>query len=105
MAHAASRGGSTAGDEADHGLLAPAPSLVLEELCRVFLGGAADLADHHNRLGRLVGKKHFQHGDKIGALDRVAADANRSGLAKTLLRGLKNGLVGEGARARYDTDR
>src|SRR5260370_23686629 len=105
MAHAPSRGCGTAGNEAHHGLLAPPLGLVHEELRRVFLGGSPDLADHDNRLGRFVGKKHFQHGDKVGALDRVAAYANRGGLAKALLRGLKNGFVSEGARARYDADR
>src|SRR5262249_56405575 len=105
MAHAAARRRRTAGNKADHGLLAVSFGLVPEELRRVFLGRSADLADHDNRLRRLVGEKHFQDGDKIGALDRVAANADRGGLAQTLLRGLEHGLVSECARARYNADR
>jgi hypothetical protein len=43
--HAAARRGGAPGNEADHGLFAPALRLVFAELCRIFLGGAADLAD------------------------------------------------------------
>ena len=71
-----------AGDEADHGLLAAALGLVLEKLRGVLFGRAADLADHHDRLGLRVGEEHLQHGDEFGALDRIAADADRGGLAE-----------------------
>src|SRR5690606_115486 len=45
VAHAAAGRGGAAGDEADHRLAAAAPGLVLDELCGLFLGAAADLAD------------------------------------------------------------
>ena len=60
----------------DHRLLAAAPGFVDEELGGVFLGRAADLADHDDRLGRLVGQEHLQHIDELGALHRIAADAD-----------------------------
>ena len=82
MAHAAARRGGAAGDEADHRLLAAALGLVAQELGGVFLGRAADLADHDDRLGLGVGQEHLQHVDEFGALDRVAADADRGGLAE-----------------------
>ena len=65
---------------------------------------SADLADHDDRLGGLVGQKHLQHLDELGALDRIAADAHCGGLAETLVGGLKDRLVGERAGARHDTD-
>src|SRR5689334_394214 len=105
MAHAAAGWGGAAGDETDHRLLAPALGLVLEELRRVLLGRAADLADHHDRLGGRVGQKHLQHVDEVGALDRIAADADRGGLAEVFARGLEDRLVGERAGARHDADR
>ena len=46
-------------------LLAAALGFVLEEFGRVLLRCAADLADHDDRLGRLVGEKHLQHVDEI----------------------------------------
>src|SRR5689334_10003613 len=50
MAHAASRRRRAAGDEADHRLLAAFFCFAGDEFGRLFLGRAADLADHHDRL-------------------------------------------------------
>src|SRR5262245_42941144 len=102
--HAAAGRRRAPGDEADHRLLAAAPGLVLEELRRVLLGRAADLADHDDRFSCLVGEQHLQHLDELGALPRVAADADRGGLAEPLARGLEHRLIGQGARARHDAD-
>ena len=57
-------GAVTPGDEADHRLLAP--WLRLDEVGGVFLGGAADLADHDDRL-RSSGSRqeHLQHVDEV----------------------------------------
>src|ERR1700728_1789359 len=104
MAHAPSGRSRTAGDEANHRLLAAALSLVLEELRRVFLRGAADLADHDDRFRWLIGEEHFQHLDEVGAFDGIAADADRSGLAKTFLCSLKHRLVSQRAGPRHDAD-
>ncbi len=76
----------------------------LNELGRVFLGRAADLADHDDRLGGGVRQEHFQHVDEFRALDRVAADADSGGLPKAGLGGLEDGFVGEGAGSGDDTD-
>ena len=62
----------------------------------------ADLADHDDRLGLLVGEEHLQDLDEIGALDRIAADADGGGLPEALVRGLEYRLVGERPRARHD---
>src|SRR5262249_6685204 len=94
MTHAAAGRRGAAGDEADHGFLAAAPRLIREELRGVLLGGTADLADHDDRLGRLVGEQHLQHLDELGALHRIAADADGGGLPEPLAGGLVDRLVG-----------
>ena len=87
------------------GLLAPALRLVGEELRGFFLGAAADLADHDDRLGRVVGEEQLEHVDEVGAVDRIAADADRGGLAEADLGGLEHRLIGQRARAADDADR
>ena len=69
-------------DKADNRLLAAAFGLVGDELRGVFLGRAANFADHDDRFGGVIGQEHFQNFDEFGALDRVAADADRGRLAK-----------------------
>src|SRR6185312_5398317 len=105
VAHAAARRRRASGDEAGHRLLAAALGLVLEELRRVLLGRAADLADHDDRRSLRIGKEHLQHVDKLGAFDRIAADADGRGLAEALARGLEHRFVGQRAGARHDPDR
>ncbi len=95
----------TAGDEADHRLLAAALGLVAQELRGVFLGRAADLADHDDRVGLVVGQEQLEHVDELGALHRIAADADRGGLAEAFLRGLEHRLIGQRAGARDDAHR
>ena len=104
VAHAAAGRRGPAGDEADHRLLAAALGLVLEELRGVLLRRAADLADHDDRVGRLVVEKQLEHVDEIHALHRIAADAERGRLAEAFARGLEHRLVGERAGARHDAD-
>src|SRR5262245_65127331 len=104
MTHAPSRRCGAARDEADHRFPASAPGLVGEELRGVLFRRATDLADHDDRLRRLIREKHLQHVDELGALDGIAADADRRGLAEPLARGLIDRLVGERARARDDAD-
>src|SRR3954471_16515622 len=48
-----------------------------------FAGGAADLADHDDCLGLVVGEKHLQHVSEIEPVYRVAADADAARLAET----------------------
>src|SRR3954468_19519493 len=104
MAHAPTGRRGTPGNEADHRLLATLLGLVLEKLRGVFLRRAADLADHHDRLGRLVGEEQLQSIDEIHAFHRVAADAARCGLADSFACGLKSRLVSQRAGARHDAD-
>ncbi len=102
MAHAPPGRGGDAGDEADDRLL---HLVAREELGGVLLGAAADLADHDDRLGLGVGQEHLQHVDEVGALHRVAADADAGGLAEPGRGGLRHRLVGQRAGARDDADR
>ena len=46
-----------------------------------------------------------RHVDEVGAVDRIAADADRSGLAKAFGGGLEHRLIGQRARTRDDADR
>src|SRR5262245_8080033 len=101
MTHPPPGRGGRAGDEADHGLLVAGLD---EELGAVFLGAAADFADHDDRLGGVVGEEQRQRIDEIRAVDRIAADADAGRLAKAGRRGLGHCLVSEGARARDDAD-
>ena len=49
---------------------------------RLFLGRAANLADHHDRLGLIIGQKHFKNVNVLGAFHRVAANTDTGGLPK-----------------------
>src|SRR5690348_11546911 len=68
VAHAAARRRGAAGDEPDDRLPAPALRVVGEKLRRVLLGAAADLADHDDRLGFVIGQEHLEDVDELGAL-------------------------------------
>src|SRR5215472_15255615 len=92
VAHATPGRRGAAGNEADDRLLAPALGLVREELGRVLLRAAADLANHDDRLRLRIREKHLQHLDEVGALDRVATDADGGGLAEALARRLEHCL-------------
>ena len=104
MTHAATRGGGAAGDETGSGFTAALFGLVLQELGGFFLGIAADLADHDDRMGVGIAQEPFQHVDMLGPFDRVAADADASGLAQAYVRGLLDRLVGQGAGTGHDAD-
>src|SRR3546814_3211539 len=65
----------------------------------------ADLADHDDRLGGFVGEEKLQHIDEVGAVHRIAADADGSGLSKARSGGLVDRLIGERARTADDADR
>ena len=69
-----------------------------DEVRGVFLGGAADFADHDDALGFRIGQQHFQHLDMLGALHRIAADAHAGGLAQADGGGLRHRFIGQGAR-------
>src|ERR1700693_1201249 len=104
MAHAPARRRGAAGDEADYRLLTPLLGLVAQKLGGLLLGGAADLADHDDRLGLRIAEEELEHVDEFGALHRIAADADARRLAEAFDGGLEHRLVGERARARHDAD-
>ena len=101
MTHAAARRGRGAGDEADHRLL----DLVAgEELGGFGLAVAADLADHDDALGLRVGQEHLEHFDEVGALHRVAANADARALPEPGRGRLRHRLIGQRAAAADDAD-
>jgi hypothetical protein len=101
VAHPPAGRGGDARDEADDGLLGAA---LLDVLGGLLLGGASNLADEHDALGLVVLDEPLKAVDKVGAVERVATDADAGGLAEAELGGLGDGLVGEGARPRHDAD-
>src|SRR5579884_2383673 len=101
MTHAPPGRRGAAGNEADDRLFAPRGP---EKLGRLLLAAAADLADHDDRLGLVVGEEHLQDVDKARAVDRIAADPDATRLAEPDRRGLRHRLVGQRARARDDAD-
>src|SRR5574340_1101406 len=99
--HAAARGRAPPGDEADHRL-----GHVLADVAgRPLLPRAADLADEDDGLGLGVGLEAREAVDEVGAVHRVAADADGGGLAEAERAQLLHRLVGERPRARDDADR
>src|SRR5690606_26756938 len=92
MAHALAGRSRRAGDEADHRLA----DMGGDELGRLLLGAAADLADHDDALGLRVVLEQLQGIDEVHALDRVAADADAGALAQAGVGGLLDRLVGQG---------
>src|ERR671914_366173 len=72
--------------------------------CGLFLFRAADLADQDNAFGFRVLFKQLKAIDEIHAMDRIAADPHTTTLPQSALGGLMDGLIGERARARDDTD-
>src|SRR6516225_4359379 len=97
MAHTTSRRCGPPGDKAGHRLGAAALGLRLYEFCRVLLGRAANFPDDDDGVGSRVGEEHFKHGDELGPLHRIAADADRGRLAQSGVGGLLYRLVGERA--------
>ena len=94
------------------GAVAPAmkpDGRLLHLVARQELGGvdfalAADLADHDDLLRSPVGQEHLQHLDEVGALHRIAADADAGALAQPHRCGLRHRLIGQRAGARHDAD-
>src|SRR6516162_489056 len=101
MAHAPTRRGRAAGDKSDDRLFRPRG---FQKIGAVLLGAATDFADHDDRLGLVVGEKHFEDFDEVGAVDWIAADPDTARLAEADRRGLGHRLVGQGAGARDDAD-
>ena len=101
MAHAAARRRSGSGDEADHRLFA---AVGAQERGGFLLGGAADLANHDDGVGLVVGEEHLEDIDELEPVDRIAADPDAARLAEPGGGGLCHRLIGERPRARDDAD-
>ena len=77
---------------------------MLDEIASVLFGRAADFADHNDALGFRVAEEHVQAVNEVGAVDRIAADADASRLTKTGRGGLSDRLVRQRTGTRYDAD-
>jgi hypothetical protein len=100
MAHALAGGAVTPAMKPDDRLL----HVVLAPARGFGLVGAADLADHDDGVGFRIVVEGLHHVDVLQAVDRVAADADRAGLAQADLGELRHGFIGERAGARDDAD-
>src|SRR6185437_9406136 len=102
VTHAPARRRGHSGDEADDRLL---DLVVAQEFGGILFRRAADLADHDDALGLLVGEIELEAVYEIGAVDGIAADADAGRLAEPGRGCLRHRLVGQGAGARDDADR
>src|ERR1700676_1226811 len=100
VAHAAARRSGLAGDEADYRLL----HVGLDEFGGALFSVAADFADENDGVGVGVVVEHADGVEERRADDRVATDADASGLADAEARQLIDGFIGQGAAAAYDAD-
>mmetsp|Transcript_63393 Transcript_63393/g.151303 ORF Transcript_63393/g.151303 Transcript_63393/m.151303 type:complete len:377 (+) Transcript_63393:60-1190(+) len=101
VAHSAARWGGDTCDEAHHWL---ALVVCLQPVCSLLLCVTTDLANHDDALGLRVRHESLEAIDEVGAVEWVAANANNSGLAKTLSCCLMHGLVGQGSGSAHNTD-
>mmetsp|Transcript_4922 Transcript_4922/g.10845 ORF Transcript_4922/g.10845 Transcript_4922/m.10845 type:complete len:344 (+) Transcript_4922:27-1058(+) len=102
MAHTTTRRRSNASNKAHHRLVLGV--VCLDEVSSVLLGLTSDLTDHHNALGLRILQEPLQAVNEIGAVERVTSNPDASSLAEPRHSGLVDRFVGQGARARYDTD-
>ncbi|MNZ20484.1 hypothetical protein D3C78_375390 [compost metagenome] len=98
MTHALASRSGDARDVGDHRL----GDVGLDVGRGLFLGAAADLADHHYGFGLGIVLEHLQDVDEVGARDGVTTDTDAGGLAEALVRGLLDRFVGQGAGAGDD---
>ena len=93
MAHAASGRCGQSGNEPDHRFLTALFGFIDQELRCVLFRAATDFADHDDRFGFIVGEEQLEHVDEVGAVNRIAADADRGGLAKPFGGGLEHRFI------------
>ena len=67
----------------------------LDEFRRLFLGRAANFADHDDRLGFRVGLEHCEDIDERSAGNRIATDTNARGHTNSQLLEFVERLIGE----------
>src|SRR5262245_46975131 len=100
MTHAAARRRGASGDESHHRLL----HMILDILRRGLFGIAADLADHHDGVRIRIFVEQFERVHEVGPDNRIAANADASGLTDSELRQLADRFIRERARTRYHAD-
>src|ERR1700730_14262836 len=100
VAHTAPGGRRLTGDKADDRLL----EVALDPRGRVFLGGAADLADHDHGVGLGIVAKKLQRIDVRRADEWIPADADTGALPQAEACELVNRLVGQGAALGHNAD-
>src|ERR1035438_1455304 len=100
MAHApAGRGGGPRDETGDR-----LPAVVPDPGGGFLFSRTADFADHDHAMRFRVGLEQFNDVQVRGAVDRVTADTDTSGLADAAAGELPNGFVGQGAAARNHAD-
>ncbi len=92
VTHTTSRRSSAPRDERHYWLVL---HVGLNPTASVHLISAADLADHDDAIGVLVGGEHFQNVDEIQTLHRIATDTHAGGLTDAAFAGLPDRLIGE----------
>src|SRR6185437_9306559 len=101
VAHAAARWSGLAGDEPDDGLL----HVLLDERSRLLLIGPADFAHHRDGLRVRILLERREAVDEVGAVDRIAADADTARLPDSGARELIDDLIRERTRPAHDAHR
>ena len=100
MAHATTGRSGRARNKAGDGFFA----VGLDPAGCFYLGVAADFTDEDDAVRLGVGVEEFDDVEVVGAVDRVAADADAGGLADVFGGELEDGFVGERAGAGDDAD-
>lgn len=70
----------------------------------LLFGFTADLTNHDNTFSLGIIDELGEDINEVGAVERITANADNSRLTEVILRGLVDGLVREGTRARNDTN-
>ena len=96
MAHPLTGRGCGTRDKTNHGFGGLGLAI---ELRRLFFRRPADFTDHDDALGFIVGQEQLQAINEVGAVDRIAANANASRLAKASCGCLRHSFISQRARA------
>src|SRR5262249_46870428 len=100
VSHALAGGRGDPRDVGDDGFAHEAADVA----CGGFLVAPPDLAHQDDAFGAGIAFEEREPVDEVHATHRIAADADAGALAESDVSGLKDRLIGEGARARHDAD-
>src|SRR3990167_2984355 len=98
MTHTPARRGCPACDETNNRFC----NFLLYNFCGFFFCTSPDLSDQHNSLCLFVLLEQSEYVHEIGTYNGITADSNASGLTKTPLSQLPDGLIGERSAAGND---